>query len=197
MSSAKVRRAEDIENFKKAVLDTALVLMGKEHDWGMVSVNKIATILRYTPPNIYHYFENKDDILFQLGQRGLKILGAKLQNIASQEFETKKIKLFKIGTQFWEFSLENEELYDLMYHTRQKKIDKGLLLGNIETIKKVIHEVNPALEKDEDVYKIHQGFHCLIHGFISLKINNRIPIDDHNYFKTLFEETLKKYIEQI
>ncbi len=197
MSSAKVRRAEDIENFKNAVLDTAILLMREEHDWGMVSVNKIATILRYTPPNIYHYFENKDDILFQLGQRGLKILGAKLQHIASQEFESKKIKLFQIGIQFWEFSIENEELYDLMYHTRQKKIDKGLLLGNIETIKKVIHEVNPSLEKNKDTYKLHQGFHCLIHGFISLKINNRIPIDDHNYFKTLFEETLKNYIEQI
>jgi len=71
-SVSKLRRAEDIENFKSTVLDTAIVLMREQKDWGQVSINKIAKIMRYTPPNIYHYFKNKDDILFQLSQKLMK-----------------------------------------------------------------------------------------------------------------------------
>ncbi|MEM8886984.1 MAG: TetR/AcrR family transcriptional regulator, partial [Bacteroidota bacterium] len=79
MSLSKTRRKEDIEKFKKIVLDTAVQLMREKKEWGQVSVNKIANIMRYTPPNIYHYFENKDDILFHLCQRGSTIIGRKLK----------------------------------------------------------------------------------------------------------------------
>ena len=48
---SKARRAEDIENFKRTVLDTAVQLMQDKKEWGLVSVNKIAKIMRYTPPN--------------------------------------------------------------------------------------------------------------------------------------------------
>lgn len=197
MSQTKLRRAQDIENFKSSVLDAAIQLMKEENDWGLVSINKIAALIRYTTPNIYHYFENKDDIHFHLGQRGLELLGDKLKNIASLEIVDKNEKLFVLGLQFWEFSIEHPELYDLMYHTRQKKIDKSLLLENINVIKTVIKEVKSHIQTDEDAYKAHQGFHCLIHGFISIKMNNRIPINDQSYFEELFKESLRKYINQI
>jgi len=197
LKQSKIRREEEIENFKKAVLDTAIFLMREEKDWGMVSVNKIASIIRYTPPNIYHYFENKDDILFHLGVRGSQILGAKLKSVANKSYSDPHEKLFHVGLQFWDFSIKNEELYDLMFHVRQKKMDLNLVLNNIKTIQGVIKEVNPKIQTELDAYKVFQGFHCLIHGFISIKMNNRIPISDHVYFKQLFEDSLKKFIEQI
>lgn len=197
MSPSKARRAEDIENFKTTVLDTAVLLMREEKEWGLVSVNKIAKIMRYTPPNIYHYFQNKDDILFQLCQRGSTIIGTKLRTVDAQNFEDDRAKLYQMGLQFWNFSIEHEELYDLMFHVRQKKLELDLILANIEIMKNTIKSINSTIDTDEEAFQVYQGFHSLIHGFISIKINNRIPIGDHVSYQQLFEKTLKKYIQQI
>lgn len=197
LSVSKARRAEDIENFKKTVLDTAVQLMRDKKEWGQVSVNKIANIMRYTPPNIYHYFKNKDDILFHLCQRGSTIIGIKLRAIDAKKYEDEREKLYQMGLQFWNFSVEQEELYDLMFHVRQKKLELDLILENIGILKNTIKAINPAIQTEEEAFQIYQGFHSLIHGFISIKINNRIPIGDHYSYQQLFEKTLKKYVDQI
>ncbi|MBX2872666.1 MAG: TetR/AcrR family transcriptional regulator [Saprospiraceae bacterium] len=193
----KIRRAEDIENFKRTVLNTAVELMREKKNWGMVSVNKIAQIMRYTPPNIYHYFENKDDILFHLCQRGSTIIGTKLRIIEARTFSDNREKLFEMGMQFWNFSVEHEELYDLMFHLRQKKLELDLILPNIKIMQDTIKAINPKITTDEEAFQIYQGFHSLIHGFISIKMNNRIPIGDDQSFQQLFEQTLRRYIQQI
>ncbi len=197
MNLSKIRRAEDIENFKKTVLDTAILLMRETKEWGSVSVNKIAKIMRYTPPNIYHYFKNKDDILFQLCQRGSTIIGTKLGVVDSKTFKTNEEKLYQMGLQFWDFSVQHEELYNLMFHVRQKKLELDLILENIEILKNTIKTINPDIQSDEEAFQIYQGFHSLIHGFISIKLNNRIPIGDHISYQKLFEKSLKKYVSQI
>lgn len=197
MNLSKIRRAEDIENFKTTVLNTAIILMRETKDWGTVSVNKIAKIMRYTPPNIYHYFKNKDDILFQLCQRGSTIIGTKLRTVDGKTFENNEEKLYQMGLQFWNFSVEQEELYNLMFHVRQKKLELDLILANIEILKNAIKSINPNIQTDEEAFQIYQGFHSLIHGFISIKINNRIPIGDHISYQELFEKSLRKYVSQI
>lgn len=197
VNASKARRAEDIENFKRKVLDTAVQLMSEKKEWGLVSVNKIANIMRYTPPNIYHYFKNKDDILFHLCQRGSTIIGNKFRTIAAQEFENDRERLYQMGLQFWDFSVEHEELYDLMFHIRQKQLELDLILKNINILKNTIKAINPNIKTSEDAFQVYQGFHSLIHGFISIKLNNRIPIGDHTSYQQLFEKSLKKYISQI
>jgi len=197
LSLSKLRRAEDIENFKRTVLDTAIVLMREQKNWGQVSINKIAKIMRYTPPNIYHYFKNKDDILFQLSERGSTIIGSKLRKVDTKNFKNQRNKLYQMGLQFWEFSVEHEELYNLMFHIRQKKLELDLILENIQILKDTIRLINPKIKSEEDAYQVYQGFHSLIHGFISIKLNNRIPIGDHASYKKLFTKTLKQYIDHI
>lgn len=197
MKGSKVRREEDIDNFKNKVLDTAIFLMKEENDWGMVSVNKIAAIMRYTPPNIYHYFKNKDDILFQLGCRGSRILNAGFEAISNNPAYTPREKLMQIGLEYLKFSENHGELYDLMFHVKQKKLDKGLISKNIAIIRNIIKATNLEIRTDDDAYKIYQGLHCLLHGYISIKRNNRIPMGDDAYFNTLLKEALVKFIEEV
>ena len=197
MKPSKIRREEDIENFRRTVLDTAVALMREKKNWGLVSVNKIANIMRYTPPNIYHYFENKDDILFHLCQRGSTIIGAKLRTVQSKTFSDKRVQLFEMGMQFWNFSEEHEELYDLMFHVRQKKLELDLILENIKILQDTIKAINPQITTDDEAFHVYQGFHSLIHGFISIRMNNRIPIGDVISYQQLFEQTLRRYIDQI
>lgn len=171
--------------------------MKEQKDWGAVSVNKIANIIRYTPPNIYHYFKNKDDIKFHLSHRGSTIIGANLKEIDEKRFKDFRNKLYQMGLQFWVFSEQYEELYDLMFHTRQKKLELDLIMANIQILKNTIKAINPKIKTDAEAFQIYQGFHSLIHGFISIKMNNRIPTGDKNSYKKLFEKSLKKYVAQI
>lgn len=197
MMVSKTRRQEDIENFKNAVLDTAILLMREKEDWGLVSVNKIAAIMRYTPPNIYHYFENKDDILFQLGCRGSRILNSGFADVFQNMSFSPREKLRQIGLAYWKFSETHGELYDLMFHVKQKKIDKGLISNNITIIQNIIKSINPKIKSDDEAYKIYQGLHCLMHGYISIKRNNRIPMGNDAYFNGLLNEALSKYINDV
>lgn len=171
--------------------------MQEKKEWGKVSVNKIADIMRYTPPNIYHYFKNKDDILFQLSQRGSTIIGHKLRTIDAEAIEDMRDKLYQMGMQFWEFSIEHEELYNLMFHVRQKKLELDLILENIAILQDTIKKINPVIKTEEESFQVYQGFHSLIHGFISIKLNNRIPIGDEISYKKLFTKTLRQYIDHI
>ena len=74
-----------------------------------------------------------------------------------------------MGLQFWDFSVEQEELYNLMFHVRQKKLELDLILENIEILKNTIKAINPSIKTEEEAFQIYQGFHSLIHGFISIK----------------------------
>ena len=193
---SNTRRVEEISRFKETVLDTAVALMKEEQEWGNVSVNKIAAIMRYTPPNIYHYFKNKDDIKFQLGVRGSRIIQKKLNEAIAKRYATPKDKLYAVAQQYWNFAFENEELYDLMFHTRQKKLDRDLVWSNIKIVMNAIQEVDPELDTEDKAYQSYQTLFCLIHGFISIKFNKRIPVNDR-YFKQMFQAALKNHIEAI
>jgi|GEM_PF-1244115 len=197
MNISATRRKEDAENFKKSVLDTAIDLMREKNDWGMVSVNQIASLMRYTPPNIYHYFESKDDILYQLGCRGSSILHSKFTAVENNPIWNPREKLRQIGVAYWDFSVEHGELYDLMFHVRQKKLNKEMIFLNVNLIQGIVRQVNPHLISDQETYKVYNGLHCLLHGYISIKRNNRVPIDNLEYFKELFDEALLNFVNQV
>ena len=84
-----------------------------------------------------------------------------------------------------------------MFHVRQKKIDKNIISQNIAMIQSIISAIHPGKMDDNDTYKIYQGLHCLLHGYISIKRNNRIPMGDDDSFKILIDEALLKFVDQV
>lgn len=193
MKNPRQRREAEKEQFKETVLDTAVKLMKKENNWYAVSINKIAAQMGYTPPNIYHYFKNKEDIKFHLGVRGSLVIKEKLKKIELKTYQNPVDKLFDIAVQYREFAFENQELYDIMFHTRQERIKQDLVWENIKVVMKAVKEVDTSIDTEDDNYKAYQTFFCLIHGFISIKFNKRIPVNE-KYFNEMFENALKKYI---
>lgn len=195
MDTPKKRRREEILAFRNGVLDTALLLMEKEKDWNKVSVNAIAKIMRYTPPNIYHYFKNKSDIESSLLERGLQELNKLLSGIPQTAADPRDT-LLEITRKYWDFAFQNEQLYQIAFMRSQSYADMNLVKNNIQIIIDVLKQINPALEDDKRAaYYTYQSFYALIHGYVSTRIINKSAIPDVNYFESMTEFLIKNFID--
>ena len=197
MDTPKKRRKEEVLAFRNAVLDTALLLMQQERDWNKVSVNAIAKIMRYTPPNIYHYFKNKSDIESHLLERGLQKLNDLLNGI-SETYTDPKDTLLNIARKYWSFAFENEELYQIAFMRPQSYGDMNLVKNNIQIIMDVLKQINPVLEGDKRAaYYTYQSFYSILHGYVSTRIINKNAIPDTKYFEAMVEFLVKNFMELV
>lgn len=68
---------------REAVLRTAARLFNA-HGYHATSLDEVATALHVTKPTIYHYFANKDEILFECTRRGLDTIAGAARDAADQ-----------------------------------------------------------------------------------------------------------------
>ncbi len=66
-------RAREREQKREAVLSTAVRLFNSK-GFHATSLDDVALALNVTKPTIYHYFANKDEVLFECVRRGLELL---------------------------------------------------------------------------------------------------------------------------
>jgi AcrR family transcriptional regulator len=68
---SREERDRDREQKREAVLRTAVGLFN-EKGFHATSIDDVAEALKVTKPTIYHYFSNKDEILFECVRRGVE-----------------------------------------------------------------------------------------------------------------------------
>lgn len=81
-SSASERERER-EAKREAVLRTAARLFNAK-GYHTTSLDEVATALLVTKPTIYHYFSNKDEILFECTRRGLDAIATAARDAADR-----------------------------------------------------------------------------------------------------------------
>ena len=79
---AFANRRRDPESKREAVLQTAAQLF-LEKSYARTSMNDVADRLRITKPALYHYFQNKEEILLECYRLGSGLIGDILNDIAS------------------------------------------------------------------------------------------------------------------
>src|SRR5689334_13530675 len=76
-------RRRDPATKREAVLKTAAQLF-LEKSYGRTSMNDVADRLHITKPALYHYFDNKEDILLECYRLGVGLIEEALNEIAGQ-----------------------------------------------------------------------------------------------------------------
>lgn len=76
-------RRRDPAGKREAVLRTAAQLF-LEKSYGRTSLNEVADRLNVTKPTLYHYFNNKEDILLECYRWGTALIEGSLSEIAAQ-----------------------------------------------------------------------------------------------------------------
>src|ERR1700692_527434 len=73
MSYISLRREEEKERRRAEIIDAAEVLYAKK-GWDAVTVDQVARTARLSRALVYVYFRDKEDLLFAIGERAVRLL---------------------------------------------------------------------------------------------------------------------------
>lgn len=192
------RREKEKKEMKQAILDAAMALF-IEDGYDSVSIRKIADRIEYSPSTIYLYFEDKDEIFFELHNIGFAELYS--HQMETQNIADPRERLIAHGRAYLNFALEHTQYYDLMFISRAPgiKIKKfnHWECGDrsYDLLRKNIIECKEAgYFADKDLDAVSFVFWSLVHGMVSLHIRNRILLFDKEGIgfdvNDLFEQSL-------
>lgn len=106
---SKERRERQKAERREFILDAANEIVGQEGIEGL-SMRKIADKIEYSPTLIYHYFNNKEEIIEALMERGFqKIIGGLQGSVLTDDEPDNQFRWFM--RQYIDNALENPEEY--------------------------------------------------------------------------------------
>ncbi len=185
------RKKRDAGKMRSRILKAAMQLYVKG-GYENVTMRRIAAKIEYSPGTIYLYFQNKKDIVLQLCYQGFERLLAhqdKLEKIADP-----LERLSAGGRYYLAFALENPELYELMFATKEIFKESGPDEESVplRAFRKFAENVKACLDagvfSDGEVETTAIALWATLHGLASLLIKGRL--------RFLPEESLGKVVEQ-
>ena len=187
----KDRKKRDAGKMRSRILKAAMELYVKG-GYENVTMRGIAAKIEYSPGTIYLYFQNKNDIMLQLCYLGFELLLAhqdKLEKIADP-----LERLSAGGRYYLAFAVENPELYELMFATKEIFKESGPDEESVplRAFRKFAENVKACLDAGifsaGEVETTAIALWATLHGLASLLIKGRL--------RFLAEESLGKVVEQ-
>ncbi|MGE5401376.1 MAG: TetR/AcrR family transcriptional regulator [Ignavibacteriales bacterium] len=188
------RRQREREEIRLKLLDAARDIAIKE-GWHAVTIRKIADKVEYTPPIVYEYFENKEDLFRELVYSGFEILRKQFEEASLQETNPKKL-MVKIALIHFNFALKHKELFQLMFNIERQKPNESMQYNMTlmeRTIRQISKEDNSVIR--EQIF----AFLCLCHGAISfmLQTEKETPHSRFKDFPKLYERMVERFINSL
>jgi len=110
MSYIVERREEEKERRRGELLDAAESLYAK-HGWEAVTMDQVARTARLSRALVYVYFRDRDDLLFAIGERGMKVLHRRFA-AALETPGTGRDKVDAIGRAYMGYAIEFPHFFD-------------------------------------------------------------------------------------
>lgn len=110
---SQARRERQKEETRRAILDAAGALFA-DNGYEAFSLRQVAERIGYSPTTIYLYFEDKDELLFEVALEGFEMFGQMLRD-ASQTAATPTDRMAAIGRAYIRFGLDHPVHYKLMF----------------------------------------------------------------------------------
>lgn len=155
-----------------------------EEGYEKVSIRRIAEQIEYSPATIYLYFKDKDELFYEIHERGFDLLVEQMQTI--RDIENPYERLRKLGDVYMQFAYENPEYYDLMFimQAPMDALKKGHQQESwdcgFEAYYQLKNLVQACIEggymKPIDVEVASLSVWSFMHGLTSLAIRNRFDM---------------------
>ncbi|GAC1510811.1 MAG: TetR/AcrR family transcriptional regulator [Chloroflexota bacterium] len=115
-TGSRERRDQQKQELREAILTAAADLF-LEQGYDRFSLRQVAERIGYSPTTIYLYFENKDDLLFQVVYEGFRRFNEEmLEALNSSEDPLERLRT--AGRVYIRFGLANPAYYQLMFVER-------------------------------------------------------------------------------
>jgi AcrR family transcriptional regulator len=195
---SKKRREREKEKLRQQILNAARTI-SLEDGWHAVTIRKIAKKIEYTPPTIYEYFRNKDDIFYTLLRMGYQ----KLYYLFVETYQTipdPKERLFRLGTTYWNFAWEYKELYQVMNGLNGVRFGVESIPNEAKDIysllKKAVEELLQQYQQPlENAHHQVVLLWATLHGLISLTMTKQIA-GGIEQGKKLCHQAIQQWIDQ-
>lgn len=172
----KEKRAKNKEEFRLEILNAARELFINE-GYEKFSMRRLAEKIDYSATTIYHYFKDKDDLLFAICEEFFEHFSAQLDHIRSVSQDPvdtlRQALLYLIG-----FGLNNPNQYKLIfftksvYGTRQELVEKESMARNTYFVfKEIVQDcIDAGKLREIDVDVIVDTLAMASHGVIAKNI---------------------------
>jgi len=186
------RRQKEKEDIKQRILDVARKIAAKE-GWHALTIRKIADEIEYTPPIVYEYFENKEDLIREIIYAGFSMLSKKISDARQSKTDPKEL-LRILSLIHWDFAFGNVELYQLMF-SLEKPVPDEEMVSNWRFIHSIFLEVATNKELLHDHIF---NWLCLIHGAISIIMKNpSLPNQGGKNPRDIYASMINRFINSL
>jgi len=187
------RRLKEKEEIKQSILDAARKIAAEE-GWNALTIRKIADKIDYTPPIVYEYFENKEDLIREIIDAGFVKLGKEVSVARQSETDPHKL-LMKLSLIHWDFAFNNVELYQIMF-SLERPTPNEEMLSVINIIEKTF--LNLTNNNKELLHEIVFDWICIIQGAISIAIKTpTIPHLEEKDPRDIFINMINRFINRV
>jgi len=198
------RKEKQKSDIKKMILEASMKLFVEE-GFENLTIRKIADIIQYSPTTIYLYFKDKNEIFYSLHELGFQKMGEINRNLI--DIKNPLTRLYKMGENYIEFGLDNQEFYDIMFISRAPmqvlesmencdwKYGEAALHALMGTVEECM--VKGYIQKG-NVQAVSMAIWGMVHGLVSLQIRSRFDkIDDGKNIRSLMHQSLNWLLSSI
>ncbi|MBC8112128.1 MAG: TetR/AcrR family transcriptional regulator [Verrucomicrobia bacterium] len=194
------RKEREKLELKTLILETA-TQMFLEDGFEKTSIRNIADKIEYSPATIYLHYKDKDELFFDVHEKGFVLLFEKMQLLF--EIKNPLERLHHMGEVYLSFAFENPEFYDLMFimqapmeclsKNNETEWDCGMKNFNI-LHQTVVECMEQGLIKSDDADVATMSIFSFVHGLVSLAIRNRFMMYDKDALPQLFKRSIENML---
>jgi AcrR family transcriptional regulator len=170
------RRQKEKEEIKQKILEAARKIASKE-GWNALTIRKIAEEIEYTPPIVYEYFENKEDLIREIVFGGFNKLSEEFTVARKSETDPQKL-IKRLSLIHWDFAFDNVEIYQLMFSLERPAPSEEM----VENMNLIEGAFLSLLNDKKSLHEIILSWMCLMNGAISIMM--RFPNLPHKSGKS-------------
>lgn len=177
MASRKAKRLPN-DDLRGTILAAAQKILSHE-GYAALSLRRLAAEIGYSATTVYLYFENRDEIIVELGRAGLATLEHSVRNDASEPID----RLRHFAEHYVAYGLKEPDLYRLMFMADSTVIDAMFRAGKSKDAdnagQRIFRDLVRCFEALPDgslrpgltPQRCAEVFWLSLHGIVSLKLS--------------------------
>lgn len=194
------RRQKHKDEFKAEILEAALTLFAQE-GYASFSMRKLAARIEHSPTTIYHYFRDKDDLLFHICENHYANLLEGMLEIRKRG-ESPEATLREALLQYVRYSLANPERYKVVFFSNPQLYGRPEEFKERDTMslrlwRNICEVINECMQsgvfRPMDCETLSIVFWSALHGLVSSLIFTKdFPMPDPDVMAEMLLDGLFK-----
>ena len=191
--ASRERREHQRQELREAILTAAAELF-VEQGYDRFSLRQVAERIGYSPTTIYLYFENKDDLLFQVADEGYRRFSEQLIAVLDRVKDPLK-RLQEMCRVYVRFGLDNPAYYNMMFCQRPDSLEHARAHGEkpgsglLERVAQAVQEaIDAGALPRGDAASYGDAMWAAVHGIVTL--GSCMPMFDQQRRRNAIDATL-------